>query len=80
MTSVTKLLNDPYMVEAWPAWGPLGTKLLYVRFFDQNSRNRHFQLVIRDLLTTTDTIIADSTKQAIFYPDWNHAPNLNNSQ
>ncbi len=69
-TSITALSGPASTREMQPAWSPTGDRLLFVRMSAANSRNRLFELVVRSAITGPESVIANSTKQAILYPDW----------
>ena len=71
--SIVIVRNDPLMLEGAPAWSPLDDQLVFARSGAHNSRTRRYEIVIVDLSTDSETVIAGSKKQAILWPDWNPA-------
>jgi len=69
-TSTTALPGPTGRSEMHPAWSPTDDRLLFIGMSAANSRNRLFELVVRSATTGSESIVASSTKQAIFYPDW----------
>ena len=71
--SIVIVRNDPLMLEGAPAWSPLDDQLVFARLGGHNSRIRRYEIVIVDISTDSETVIAGSKKQAILWPDWNPA-------
>ena len=62
--------------ERQPAWSPDGASLAYIRITPVTERQFRYQLVLASVTTGRDTVIVDSTKQAVLHPDWRRAPAL----
>jgi hypothetical protein len=57
------------VTEEMAAWAPTGDGLVFARYW-QGSRTYTYQIVIVDLMTDNETILVNSTKQAVYFPDW----------
>jgi Tol biopolymer transport system component len=51
------------------AWSPTGDRLVFIRW-SRPARSYKFEVVVADATTGAETIIVESTKQGVFYPDW----------
>ncbi len=74
ITSWAVVRDDPSKVEGAPTWSPNDEQLVFTRMGAANSRTRRFEILTVDLDTDSETVLLESNKQAILWPDWNPVP------
>ncbi len=65
ITSWRVVRADDSKVEGAPAWSPNDDQMVFARIGAANSRNRRYEVVTVDLDTDSETVLLESTKQAI---------------